>query len=389
MVQSLSSRRTLLKASAAAAGVGLVGALSGCSGNGQQTTTGEPTDGTGGTEGGGGENGGGTVGAGQALSLVPARSNLFLGVDFDAFRTQDDIKRILNAGAETGGSSQTDVDQALDMAESQYGIDPAKVHNAVVFGEIPETSTDSPSGIADTYAGGLLFTDLDLQGALDSLPTEFTESTYQGTTIYTVSGGSQVAQVDGVIAFTSEEWAGNSVEDVIDVATGNAEAVSGQIATVYEGTREAPIRFAMAVPSADTGGETPTAGSGLGMTAKVDYISGSILYENGGNRGLELNAEVADEATATQFKQQITAFKTQYKQVLSQQAEQNPDTEELSALLEKVQVSQSGTTLSLSYEDSVDNIVDSIEAGGSMTGAMVGGAGSSTTGGTVVTTSGQ
>jgi hypothetical protein len=370
MFQSSSSRRAVLKASAAMASVGVAGALAGCGG-------GNPLGGDGGGDGGDGGGGGGGGMTGDSVpqgsadpqtrsTLVPSKANGVLHMDMEMMRSNDKLKQLFDAGVEQGSGEQS-FDEALSESGIE-GIDAEKIYDMIIFGEIPEDGSLMQPSPGEDYAGGIVFTGIESSTALEAMrnapDVEFTEESYEGHTLLVDESSEQgyLAVVsNGVYAFGTEQ----SVKDIIDIAEGSGSAMSGDVQSAMTNTRQGALRFAFQVPESDSGG---TSGGMAGqMGQSIEVVSGTMLYQAGNNVGLEITLTMTDGDTASQFASQMQAFKQQYKQ----QYQQSPQGEEVVRLLENVNISQNGNTVTINFEDTVENLIALSEGQGLPMGAGV------------------
>ena len=363
MFQSSSSRRDVLKASAALAGVGATTAIAGCQG-------GNPLGGGGGG-GGGGDGGGGQTGESTPSSsadpstrssLVPSKANGVFHVDIEMMRTNQQLERLFNAGVEQGSGAQS-FDEALEQ-EGIEGIDPTKIYDMIGFGEVPQDMSmmGASSGSGTSYGGVVVFTGIAsstaIQAMKDQPDVSFTEETYEGKTVLKSSNqeNSYLGVVsEGVYVGGTEQ----AVKDTIDVATGSGSAISGTVETALTNARQGAVRFAFELPESDSSGST---GGSMGgqMTQKIEVVSGTMLYQTGSNVGLEVTLTMQAGEAASQFSQQMNFFLQSYKQ----RAKEQPQGQQLVRVLENVSISNSGETVTINYEDSVDNLVAMAEGEG-------------------------
>ncbi|MEF8854686.1 MAG: hypothetical protein V5A24_04230 [Haloarculaceae archaeon] len=365
MDESVTSRRNVLKSTAA---IATIGTLAGCGSGGGTTTAGG--DGGDGEDGGGGSDmPSGSAGQGQRVSAVPAPANALLYFDFRKFRTDEDLKRLLNSGVESTGSAG--IEGTLEEEGLADAINPDKIYDMMIFGEIPE---NDPMQGATSNGGTIVWTGLSSDSVIPALKTkaeeedsEVTEETYNGQTLLlgeSMEGGFGVVS-DGVYAFGPEQV----VKNAIDVSAGDAESASGSAVDALATTADAPVRFAADLPTGTfTSGDGGSGGSGpMQYTSEIDVIAGSLFYKNGTNVGFQLSATMTSEDVASEGTQMLE----QFKQLYSQQADQmEQGSEELKRMLDNLSISQSGKTVTVSYEDTVDNLVQLVQGESPLTGGM-------------------
>lgn len=392
MLDERPSRRNVLKSTAAVASVGVIGSLAGCGGGGDGTasptdTGGDGTDGTGGdgtdgdgtdgTDGSDGSDGdGGSTPSGSAnpaerLSAVPGGSNFLMYVDFHQMRTDPELQQLLNMGVQSGTGSGS-LEEAL-QGQGMQDIAVGEIYDMMIFGTIPEN--DPMAGVSQA-GGAVVWTGIGSStviSAASASEAEFSQETYNGQTVLVSSEGTGSVGVvsEGVYAVGSEEV----VRSAIDVAGGGQSAEGSSTAQQLTGTNQAPLRFAADLP---TGTFESGQGSGaMQYTSEIQSLTGSMLYKSGGNIGFQLSATMPDSGVASEAK----ATLDQIKQQLIQQYEQSEGGEQLVQMLNNLTITQSEATVSASYEDTLEGLMQAFQ-----TGAMMGGMGGG--GGGMVTTPG-
>lgn len=323
----------------AAAGAATAGLMAGCS---QLGIGGGGTD----TDGGGSGMPTGSANPADRMSAVPGRANGLFYVDYQQLRTDEDLQRLLDTGVQSG----TGADGVQGALESQglQGIDTEKIYDMMVFTEVPE---DDPMAGASSYGGAVVWTGLEsqavVQGIQSATEMELSEETYSGQTLL-VGGDSAMGVVGpGVYAIGTEAV----VRDTIDVATGDSQPVGGAVTDALAETTDAPVRFAVDLPTGTFGGD----GGGTGAvryTSEIDILSGAMFYKTGGEVGFRLNGTMTSESVASETEQVLGTFKQQYLSRAEQRG-----SEELQRTLNNLQVSRDGNTVSVTYTDTVDNLI--------------------------------
>lgn len=322
----------------AAAGAATAGLMAGCSGLG---IGGDGTD----TDSGGSGMPTGSANPTDRMSAVPGRANGLFYVDYQQLRTDEDLKRLLDTGVQSG----TGADGVQGALESQgiQGIDTRKIYDMMVFTEVPE---NNPMAGASSYGGAVVWTGLEsqavVQGTQSATEMELTEETYSGQTLL-VGGDSAMGVVGpGVYAVGTEQV----VRDTVDVATGDSQPVSGAVTDALANTTDAPVRFAVDLATGTFGGD---GGAGAAQyTSEIDILSGAMFYKTGGEVGFRLNGTMTSESVASETEQVLGMFKQQYLSRAEQQG-----SEELQRVLNNLQASRDGNTVSVTYTDTVDNLI--------------------------------
>jgi hypothetical protein len=105
----------------------------------------------------------------------------------------------------------------------------------------------------------------------------------------------------------------------------------------------------------------------------MDVVSGSLFYKSESEVGFRVNMTMTDEQQASELKTLMDQFKTQYEQQADQMEQGG---EQLKQMLDNLSISQSGTTLSVSYQDTVEGLMQLAQSGGLPMGGGMGGTGS-------------
>ncbi|MFB6189304.1 MAG: hypothetical protein ABEI57_05425 [Halapricum sp.] len=338
------SRRTLLRTCAGAAGFAALGSLSGCSGggnNGGKTTgTQDPSGKT--TESpGSGPNSGGSVD-------VPAAAQAIVQVNVSETLNDQNIREVVNtflgqAAKQEGYTGPSTVQEALDSAKQAGDIDPQGLHSMTTYMKVDGTSD------VQGYTGILMQTDWTAQQLIDSAENQnadVTKGSYKGVTTYSsqANGTSGLFAVlgDGTFALGTE----TAVKDAIDVSTGNADPLSGDLATYFADTNDGHLRFASMVPE----DQLPQQDSGqvnIDGLDKLRYLSGSF-YSQSSNLGVDINMHTTDEKSASELADSLDA--------LLQTASMTSDNEDVNQIIDQVEFSANGSTATMVYVESVTQI---------------------------------
>ncbi len=185
--------------------------------------------------------GGGTTPA--AIKLVPEKASMIAHVDLSQITEDEDVAALYEAMPLEPDMPQT-LDEALDLAREEIGLDLRDFGEGLIFGEISEATGDMD------YGGIVVkgtFTESDLSASIESaIEEEFTTISYKGHEIYTDSDEEAGLAFLGSDAFVIGLI--EAVKDVIAVKEGDQSAISGKVLTVYNGLGDALVKVAMIVP---------------------------------------------------------------------------------------------------------------------------------------------
>ncbi len=178
-----------------------------------------------------------------AIKLVPEKASMIAHVDLSQITEDEDVAALYEAMPLEPDMPQT-LDEALDLAREEIGLDLRGFGEGLIFCGISEATGDMD------YGGIVVkgtFTESDLSASIESaLEEEFTTISYRGHEIYTNS-----AEEAGLAFLGSDAFVIGlieAVEDVIAVKEGDQPVVSGKVLTVYNGLGDALVKVAMIVP---------------------------------------------------------------------------------------------------------------------------------------------
>lgn len=302
-------------------------------------------------------------GGGNAKATwAPADSQAVLVVDVQSILNDEATRKLANAYFETAAEREyyegpANYEEALNTAEEESDLPPTDLRGVTAFGNYDAIQHDG-----EAY-GGLVFTaawpEEDIVAALEEDGPELVATDYNGTTVYEHESeySDMALGVLGDNRFVFGLRA--AVEDAIDVDSGETNAITEELDSAFDATRNgSAIRFAVEVPEETIPREIPTRnGDAIELDAYQDvpYVAGAT-YSTGNAVGVELLLLATDEAAAEAVQEQTEALITFVKSLDS-------TTEEMEAFLDNIEVARPDpSTVKLAYEQPVDEIVAQIEA---------------------------
>jgi hypothetical protein len=337
------SRRGVLRAGATLTSVVAVGGLAGCSDQIPDVV-----------------GGGGGQGVGL-LGLVPEDANGAYYANIDAISEDEAIKTIFNAYLEQNAYSEEDPEDYEELQEQiqdETDLDVEAAEEMLAFGEYASD---------DGYAGFILnadWTEDDLVDGLEESGAEYDEDDHEGKTVYEqeseYSNSAMGVLAEGQFVFGTVD----AVEDTIDVKTGNGDQLDEDLRNAFTNTRDAAVRFVSSVPEEqlettgyddedeyeeEVGDETIDYSS----VQDLEHSSGSI-YADGDTRGMQINYEASDTDAAEEFEEVLNTLK--------EISEEESESDELDDQLENSTISRDGTTVTVTYETTVDEIEDAVDS---------------------------
>lgn len=339
MTDQTRSRRSFLRASAGLASVAAIGSTAGCLDS-------VPF-----------------VGGGGQVNAVPEDANGIMYANLDAIRDDDGVKQVANAYYSAMAEYEyydgpEDFEEALEDFEDNTDLDPSEAHTVVSF-----AGYGGEYGLLDNeYSAVIVTADWSADDVTDSIAggndnVEFEEDTREGKTIYEPSEDyySYVGVLnDGRYVVGQED----AVEDTIDAVTGNDDGLEKEVKNAYSNTRSAPIRYASIMPDPGEYDSVPESyGRGenevdLGVLEDVDSVSGSV-YRNGDTRGFAATLAADDSDTASNLADIIDGAIAVYRD--------NAYDETAKDLADDLDVSQNGSSVTISFEKTISELTDLIE----------------------------
>jgi flagellin FlaB len=339
------NRRTLLRSTAALLGAATTGGMAGCLG-------GSSSDADGGPLLGGGDSG--------RAEYVPTSASGIGHVDVDALLSDSQLRAGINSTASTvagqtaGLDGPTTVEGWLDRIEADAGYDPRKLNEVLGF-YTTSADLDAEDGATVAWTD---WSNSTVRGALEDGGSSFTEESYRGKTLYVPEYGGPLAVLsDGTYAVGSE----SAVRGVVDVATGNAEALSGTLRTLYDNTR-GMARWATVVPEG-TFDSAAVGGVDASTLQGVTHATTS-LYRDGSQRGMDATLVASSTDRANAIKSTLQAGKQlaldQLQQARSRSAGAGPSEfyfEGMRTYLQEATISRNDASVTVSYTASAEQFV--------------------------------
>ena len=175
--------------------------------------------------------------------LVPQKANMIGNIDLSQILEDEDITALYEAMPIEPGDPQT-LDEALDLAIGEIGLDLMDFREGLIFGEISEATGDMDYG---GIAVKGTFEESDLIASIGSgTDEEFTTISYKGYEIYTDSDEEMGIASLGSDAFVIGPM--EAVEDAIAVKEGDQPAISGKLLDTYNDLADGLVKVAMLVP---------------------------------------------------------------------------------------------------------------------------------------------
>lgn len=293
----------------------------------------------------------GSGGETAAVDQVPAGVDTVVRVDM-AITSDTTTKALLNAGAEsvpTGPGQASNVSQATSEFENETGLDPEKADELVTYQKRSESSSLTSAQYAGVIVHGDWETDAVVSAVTDESSTEYEETTYNGQTVYEPVEQPEFGSADwvgilgdGQFVFGTED----AVKDAIDVTTDNGDAFSGDLRSAFDETRDGLITFAASVPQE----EIPEQSNGpvdISTYQDVKIVTG-VYYTTSNSAGVQFQMHTGSESGATDVSE-VTDGAVSF-------ASGTVENETVKNALRSIEIENEGTTVTVTFEDSVDSV---------------------------------
>lgn len=301
---------------------------------------------------------GGLLGGGgtpPAADQVPENVTTVMHVDM-AILDDQTTRTIAETGAEdapaVGAGQPENISETQERFRNETGLDPNAAEEIVAFGK----QSQSPA-LQSEYSGVIIHADWETQATVDTFrndtDAEYEETTYNGQTVYR-----PVSESD----FGRNEWFGvlgdgqfvtgteAAVKDTIDVTAGDADSFDGSLRTAYDESRDGLVTVVATVPQEGIP-ESGGAGVDTGAYRDVETISG-VYYTTSSSAGVEMQMYATGEDSARDV-----ADVTDGAVSIATGYTENETTKDT---LRAIEVTRDGSTVTVSFEESVDTLQEVI-----------------------------
>jgi hypothetical protein len=276
----------------------------------------------------------------RAIDLIPASASFIVGIELSEIVADQDFAGIYD-GMEKGPDQPQTLDEALDELFQESGVDIKNFSRVLAFGDVSDMEQSEYIGF---IAEGN-FDETVLIGNIEEHSGEnLATSDYKGHTLYTIE------QEEFSLSFLSNKMllggTTRAVKDIIDVSNGDSEPVKGQLLDTYNRHRDALVSAAVLVPEDvwDTfSDETAIGDTGFSMDAfrHMDLLGYSLDKKQS-----TLSIQLEIHFLAADYVQDASDIISGLVGMLEGMADE-PD---LKNQLENIEVSVSGSWITISYE---------------------------------------
>lgn len=310
--------------------------------------------------------GNGNGGDDPAQQVVPAQATMAGFVDLQGMVDDGNLRSIGDAflgelATMEGYDGPETVEEAISQAEeeaqqssdsSELGSD--TLESMTFFTDVEAVDQEDP------YAGAVIslsISESEFQDLLDQNAEDYDEDEYNGITIYSnvdeVSDQAGMSGSDAVVAWLGDGQMAAAtrpvVEDIIDVFQGDADGMSGDLESHYDGVSEGYLRFATKVPEGtfpENSGQQGGVGPDWEPFQEIEYISGNFV-SGGSTVSLNIRHHTTGSEAASNVSEEVDNLLGTLQMAFGQN-------ELASNLLEAVSVETDGSTVITAFEDEVE-----------------------------------
>lgn len=289
----------------------------------------------------------------QIPPAVPQRANFLAEVELAEIINDEDFAELYREVAAQESTLPETLDAALDEVQRETGINLRDFTHVIVFADalaLLESMESSQDNAGPDYWGALVEGTLDEDSFIDSIESKLGKklvtSSYQSFTIYVLQDTREPDEAFSMAFPASGQMVigtALAVRDVIDVTVGLEEPISGTVYDLYDQLGDALIKLASSVPESLTEqipAEMPIGPITLSLLCFRDIDSATLnLTKSEAIANTELCLVFSNEDSAKDCRWLLWTGSKLGNNVVS-----DP---ELGELLSKVQISRSGSSVSL------------------------------------------
>jgi copper chaperone CopZ len=294
----------------------------------------------------------GVGGGNNPIDQVPTDAEMVMYLDSDKIQEDQETEALSELGQSAGTPTQ---EEALNQFEDEADIDPENIDTVAAFAydlnSVEETPGESSFAV---IAHGSFDTESVTDYIEEEGSDELEEDEYNGQTIYVEENEYGQDTAIGILG-EGQMVAGDvdSVEQVIDVSAGDEDALSGDLKSEYSDIKSNSL-FGMAVEVPDVDETIEQANrngpEGIDLTVFESVEMMTFQYATpDGNIDMRAGFQSSSESDADDLSSVIDSATVLYG---------DTGVSEADAEIEKVDVSQDGSSVTVDYQTEVDNIED-------------------------------
>ena len=291
---------------------------------------------------------GGDGGIPEPERLVPQGSTIMVQIQVDTLLLDTDIARLyetLPADEDQPATFQA----LLDLAEDEIGIDLRDFSSVLLFGDVSQFEEEGGLIVKGTFQEQEL-----LDAIQQAAEVEFSATEYSGYQVHT-----SLEDEPAELVFLDEETllfgTKGMARQVIDIAEGDADPISGGVYDTYTSLGDVLIKVAFQLPPEALAEieETPT-DFPFDLSSLTDIQAvGIAIDKTESDLSAQVTLEFASEISATAFSNVVNGAVLLARGLLSD--------ETFLGLLNRLEISAEGTTVTAAYQISVEELEEAIQ----------------------------
>lgn len=309
----------------------------------------------------------GDDGATDPAEYVPDNSDFIVHADM-AVAQDDATQSLIDELAEADES--TDAEEAEDFFEEfedETGLDAREVNDLVMYG------TDVGDFENEEFAF-VLYADWAEDDLIESIEEEedyeYTAVDTGDVTLYEpdvdddyVGSPMYIAALDDGTFVLGDEGA---VNEAVDVANGDADAVEGEMRDVFDSMDDGYLTFVYDLDEEEVPNQQAGAGVNLAVFEDVSVVGGTYATDGDDSVSVRVHMHADNDEAAEDIVDVTKGGLTFYVQELEQVAEETEDEElaDMAEEIDSIEVEQDGDIVVITYESSVDDLADLLDEDG-------------------------
>lgn len=289
------------------------------------------------------------------LDLVPHGATSVTYVNVDQATSDQAIREVVDTWYELESSDTDSMDEAMAEFEDETGLDLDDLHHATSFSKYDESTGTGVTQRTATILRSDWSESNFVAGVEQDDSVTLVASSYNGVTLYEPEEEPRFG--------TSSSWIGvlgdgtyvvgteAAVKDTVDVQQGDADPVEGELRDAFEGTRSGYIQFAFSLPEEQIPSEARNVNTS--KLRGVSVVTGAY-YSTSNGLGFETTMHTESESTARDVKDVTEGGVSLLRG--------STENQELKETLHDVEVTQDGTEVTVTYENSVESINELLRA---------------------------
>ena len=300
--------------------------------------------------------------SGDPIEAVPSGVDVVGIAYWDKMISDSDVQALMDKYIKAMGEGEySSFDEAYadfkGEAGDKTGIDPSEISTVVFFAKIPEDMRYYGASTPG-YFGLVIEGNLDKAKIIDKIKEEqgeeIKEETHNGVVVSIIAPGQDpegaIAELDNLLLFGTKD----AVFDSID-AKKDGKKLTGELKDTFESVKGNFVKVAGEIPEEirKQMEEAPAGGAPIDVSVfgNIEYVAYGLNKE-GGKFSQQVRIITTDKSSAKDITDVIDGAGTMYKGMAP---------EELKEVLERYEVTQSGTTVKIDSEMTVKEIEETIE----------------------------